>query len=181
MIVPDAPTRRRALLPSGAAAAVVLVAAPTASAVPHNPSPGAPVRVVRANGKHALIVAEPQASVGLRASFTAPADGTTTAEVRIARDGKITHRRTVTLTIKGGKATIATPIKTAKVGVYRVGVRVNGALVGDVVEFDAIPRRLTSHSSKRDISLAQSILSRHKYVVGARGRLDGRTGRALVA
>jgi hypothetical protein len=170
----------RAAIAAGAVAAA-LVGAPTALAIPHNPPPGSTVRIERINGPVATTVAEPHATVGLRAAFPAPTDGTTTAEVRIARDGRITHRRTVVLNIQGGQATIAEPVKVAKVGVYRVGVRVNGALVGDVVEFDAIPRTLTTQASQRAISLAQTILTRHKYVVGAPGQLDGRTGRALVA
>jgi L,D-transpeptidase catalytic domain len=163
------------------AAATVLVGASPAAAIPHNPAPGSPVRVERANGANATVVAGPGSSVGLRASFDAPTDGATTAEVRVARDGKITHRYTVPLVAKDGKATIAMPIRAKKVGIYRVGVRVSGRLVGDVVEFDAIPRTLNSGSPKRSISMAQAILSRHAYVVGSAGQFDARTGRALVA
>lgn len=163
------------------ATATALVGAAPALAIPNNPEPGAPVRIERINGPVATTIAEPRATVGLRATFPAPTDGTTTAEVRIARDGRITHRRQVTFEIVNGQAVLSEPVKTEKIGVYRVGVRVNGKLVGEVVEFDAIPRKLTSSSSKRAISLAQTILSRHKYVVGSAGQLDGRTSRALVA
>lgn len=163
------------------AAAAALVGAAPALAVPYNPEPGAPVRIERINGPIATTIAEPRATVGLRASFPAPTDGTTTAEVRIARDGRITHRRPVTFEVVDGKAVLSEPVKTEKIGVYRVGVRVNGKLVGEVVEFNAIPRKLTRSSSKRAISLAQTVLSRHKYVVGAAGQFDARTGRALVA
>ncbi len=128
-----------------------------------------------------MTVAQAHSTVGLRATFDAPTDGTTTAEVRIARDGRITHRRQVAFTVVDGKAQLKSGIKTEKVGIYRVGVRVNGKLVGDVVEFDVIPRTLSRSSSKRSISLAQAVLSRRKYVVGAQGQFDGRTGRALVA
>jgi L,D-transpeptidase catalytic domain len=163
------------------AAAAVLVGAPTALAIPNNPEPGSPVRIERINGPVATTVAEPRATVGLRASFPVPTNGATTAEVRIARDGRITHRRQVAFEVIDGKAVLSSPVKVEKIGVYRVGVRVNGALVGEVVEFNAIPRKLTRSSSKRAISLAQTVLSRHAYVVGSQGQFDGRTGRALVA
>lgn len=169
---------RLALLP---ALALSVACGDVAQAAPHNPAPGSPVRIERVGGANALVVAQPKASVGLRASFAAPADGTTTAEVRIARDGKTTHRRKVTLTIKDGKATLKSPVKVESVGTYRVGVRVGGRVVGDVVEFDAIPRRVGTGSPKRSIRMAQALLSRHGYVVGAAGRFDGRTQRALVA
>ena len=169
---------RGAMLP---ALAMSALGADAASAAPNNPEPGSPVRIERINGSNALTVAQKGATAGLRASFPAPADGTTTAEVRIARDGKITHKRTVDLTIAGGVASIKSPVKTETVGTYRVGVRVGGRVVGDVVEFDAIPRRVTSGSPKRSIRMMQAVLARRKYVVGKPGQLDGRTQRALVA
>lgn len=159
----------------------VLAGAPSALAIPYNPEPGSPVRIERINGPAATTLAEPRATVGLRASFPAPTDGTSTVEVRIARDGKITHRRQVKFEVQGGTAIVSEPVKVEKMGVYRVGVRLNGKLVGEVVEFDAIPRKVTSASSARAISLMQTMLTRRKYVVGARGQWDGRTGRALVA
>ncbi|MBO9531862.1 MAG: L,D-transpeptidase [Solirubrobacteraceae bacterium] len=175
------PAARSAAVALSAGATVLVVGVTPAMAVPFNPKPGSPVRIERINGGNAMTVAQAHSTVGLRAVFDIPADGATTAEVRIARDGKITHRRTVPLVIKDGKATIKSGIKTEKVGIYRVGVRVSGRLVGDVVEFDAIPRSLNSRSGKRSISLAQAVLSRRAYVVGAQGQFDGRTGRALVA
>jgi hypothetical protein len=152
-----------------------------AQAAPHNPAPGSPVRIERINGAGALIVAAPHATAGLRVSIPAPTDGTTTAEVRVARNGKITHKYTKTLKITGATATIEAPIKASKAGTYRVGVRLNGHVVGDVVEFDAIPRRVGRGSGKESIRLMQAILARHHYVIGAAGQFDARTGRALVA
>ncbi len=169
---------RSALLP---AVAFSVTLGGVAQAAPHNPAPGSPVRIERVNGGNALTVAEPKASVGLRASFPAPADGSTEAEVRIARDGKITHRRKVALTIENGVATFKSPVKTHTVGTYRVGVRVAGRVVGDVVEFDAIPRRVGPGSPDRSIRMMQAVLKRHGYVLGNPGQMDGRTQRALVA
>lgn len=168
--------RGAALLP-----ALVLLAPAAAQAVPSNPPPGSPVRIERINGGNAMTIADPKGAVGLRASFPAPTDGATTAEVRIARDGKITHRRTVALTIDGATATISEPVRTHTVGTYRVGVRVGGKLVGDVVEFDVLPSRVTSGSGKRSIRMMQTALIRQKYVLSGSGSVDGHTQRALVA
>ncbi|MEH3053305.1 MAG: L,D-transpeptidase [Patulibacter minatonensis] len=163
------------------AAATVLVGAPSAMAVPHNPGPGSPVRIERINGGNATVVAQPKGTVGLRAEFPVPTDGTTTAEVTIKRDGKRTHLRKVAFKVDGATASLKSGIKVEQVGTYRVIVRVSGKVVGDAVEFDAIPRTLSSASGTRTIKMAQTVLSRHKYVVGSRGHLDARTGRALVA
>lgn len=169
--------RRGALL----AALALLAPATAAQAAPFNPKPGSPVRIERINGGNATTVASPKGTVGLRAEFPAPADGTLEAEVRIARDGKITHRRTVALEIENGVAKISTPVKTHTVGTYRVGVRVNGAIVGDIVEFDVLPSRVSAGSSKRSIRMMQTALIRKKYVLSGTGSLDGHTQRALVA
>lgn len=172
-------SRRVALIATGAAA--LLGPAGVAQAAPFNPPPGSPVRIERINGGNATTVANPKGSVGLRAEFDAPADGSTEAEVRIARDGKVTHRRKVQLAIKDGKVTLSEPVKTHTTGTYRVGVRVGGKVIGDVVEFEVLPARITGGSGKRAIRQVQTALSRKKYVVGAAGKLDGRTQRALVA
>lgn len=168
---------RAALLATGALTA----ATATAQAAPFNPPPGAPVRVERVNGANAMTVAAPKSSVGLRGSFAAPASGATTAKVRLTRNNKRIYERDVPLTIANGTATLSTPIRTSDVGTYRVAVRVDGALVGKAVEFDALPRRVTPGSSKNTIAIAQRALSRKKYVVGAKGQLDGRTQRAVLA
>ncbi|MBJ7473376.1 MAG: L,D-transpeptidase [Solirubrobacteraceae bacterium] len=169
--------RRGALL----AAALLLGPTAAAQAAPFNPPPGSPVRVERVNGGNAMTVANKNGSAGLRAEFPAPTDGTTEAEVRIARDGKVTHRRTVPLEIVGGVAKVSTPVKTHTVGTYRVGVRVAGKLVGDVVEFDVLPARVSRGSSKRSIRMMQTALIRRKYVLTGSGTFDGHTQRALVA
>lgn len=169
--------RRGALL----AAFALLAPATAAQANPNNPKPGSPVRIERINGANAMTVASPKGTVGLRAEFPAPTDGTTTAEVRIARDGKITHKRTVQLEIADGVAKLSEPVKTHTVGTYRVGVRVNGAIVGDVVEFDVLPARASSGSATRSIRMMQTALIRKKYVLSGTGKFDGHTQRALVA
>ncbi len=163
------------------AAAGLGALAPAATAVPYNPEPGAPTRIERINGPFATTIAEPKASVGLRVNFPAPTDGTTTVEVRIARDGKIIHQRQHPFVVNGATASLSEPITTEKVGVYRVGVRLGGRLIGEVVEFDAIPRRLSTASSARVVRMAQTMLLRRKYVTGVPGQLDARTQRALVA
>jgi hypothetical protein len=140
-----------------------------------------PVRLVRVNGSLGLTVAAPHGTVGLRASFPAPTDGTTEAEVRVARNGVVTHNTKVKLVISGTTASFKMPVKAEISGEYRVGVRVDGALVGDPVNFTAIPRRVTSGSGKSSIELMQSLLSDHAYVVGNKGSFDARTGRALIA
>lgn len=169
--------RFAALLPVAAA----LLAPGVAEATPFNPAPGSPVRIERINGGNAMTVQSPKGTVGLRAEFDAPTGGTTEAEVRIARDGKITHRRKVQLEIAGGKASLSEPIKTHTTGTYRVGVRVDGKVVGDVVEFEVLPARVSGGSGKRAIRQAQTALKRQKYVVGVAGKVDGRTQRAFVA
>ncbi len=176
-------TSNLTFLRRGALVLALAVAAPvaTAQAAPFNPKPGSPVRIERINGGNAMTVASPKGTVGLRAEFPAPADGTLEAEVRIARDGKITHQRMVALEITDGVAKVSTPVKTHTVGTYRVGVRVGGALVGDVVEFDVLPARVNSGSSKRAIRMMQTTLIRQKYVLSGTGKLDGHTQRALVA
>ncbi|MDO9356593.1 MAG: L,D-transpeptidase [Solirubrobacteraceae bacterium] len=170
---------RLALLP--AVAFSLTLGGVAEAAAPHNPAPDAPVRIERIHGSNALVVAAPKATVGLRVNIPAPADGSTEAEVRISRDGRVTHRRTVKFTIKNGQASLKASVKTHSVGTYRVGVRVAGRVVGDVVEFDAIPRRVTSGSPKRSIRMAQAILARRAYVTGKPGQLDGRTQRAFTA
>lgn len=167
-----------ALLTTGA---VLLTATATASAAPFNPPPGSPVRVERVNGPNAMTVVGKQASVGLRGEFDAPASGTTTAQVRLVRNGKQVFERDVPLTIDGETATLRMPIHTRDVGVYRVGVRVDGRLVGKPVEFNALPRTLTPGSSRATIAIAQEALASKAYVVGTKGRLDGRTQRAITA
>lgn len=151
-----------------------------ASAAPFNPPPGSPVRIERINGSNAMTVAAPNASVGLRGSFPV-AEGVTTAQVRLVRNGKQIFERDIPLAVANGTATLRAPIRTEDVGTYRVGVRVGGQLVGKVVEFEALPRRVTPGSSAATIATAQRALSREKYVVGAKGKLDGRTQRAIVA
>ena len=175
-------THRSSLARCGAALSALALLGPAAAAqaAPNNPKKGSPVRIERINGANATTVASPKGSVGLRAEFPAPA-GVTEAEVRIARNGKTTHRRKVQLEVADGVAKISSPVKTHSVGTYRVGVRVNGALVGDVVEFDVLPARVTAGSSKTSIRLMQKALARKAYVVGTAGRLDGRTQRALIA
>jgi hypothetical protein len=175
------PSLVRGARPALAATLLLSVGAGAAQAAPHNPAPGSPVRIERINGAGALIVAAPHAAAGLRVSIPVPTDGATTAEVRIARNGKVTHKTVKTLKISGTTATLEAPIKVSKAGTYRVGVRVSGRVVGDVVEFDAIPRKVTRGSSSTTIRQAQAILARHHYVIGAAGKFDGRTGRALVA
>lgn len=171
-------TARSAALISAAA---LLGPVGVAQAAPFNPPPGSPVRIERINGGNAMVVQSPKGTVGLRAEFDAPADGTTEAEVRIARDGKVTHKRKVQLEIKDGKAFLSEPVKTHTTGTYRVGVRVNGKVIGDVVEFEVLPARVTAGSGKRAIRQAQVALTRQKYVLGAAGKVDGRTQRAFVA
>lgn len=170
-------TTRLAVLP-----ALLLCGTGTAAASPFNPAPGAPVRIERINGSNAMTVAEPKATVGLRvARFRVPA-GVTTAEIRVTRDGKVVQRRIAKLALAGdGTATLKRPVKTDAVGTYRVGVRVAGRLVGEVVEFDALPRRVAPGASGRSTRMMQTVLTRRKYVVGAPGQFDGRTTRALVA
>ena len=163
------------------AAAAFVGPAGVAQAAPFNPAPGSPVRIERINGGNAMTVQSPKGTVGLRAEFDAPADGTTEAEVRIARDGKITHKRKVPLEIKDGKASLSEPVKTHTTGTYRVGVRVGGKIVGDVVEFEVLPARVSGGSGKRAIRQAQVALKRQKYVLGVAGKVDGRTQRAFVA
>jgi hypothetical protein len=167
----------RALLP---AVLVVGCGASAAQAAPFNPPPGSPTRVERINGGNAMTVASHKGTVGLRSSFAAPA-GVATASVRVERNGHKLYDRDIAFTVAGTTATLSTPINAHKAGTYRVGVRVNGSLVGKVVEFDVLPSHVNSGSGGASVKLMQSVLADQKYVVGKSGSFDGRTQRALVA
>ncbi len=164
-----------------AALAGVAAASPSALAAPFNPPPGAEVRIERINGGNAMTVAAPKASVGLRVRIPAPADGADRAEIRVTRDGKQVSKRVYGLKLVDGKASLSEPIASSAVGTYRVAVRVSGRLVGKVVEFDALPRRISPGASGRSVRMVQQVLARRKYVVGKAGSFDGRTQRAIVA
>ncbi len=56
-----------------------------------------------------------------------------------------------------------------------------GALAASARAVDVIPRSVGSRSRKRAVRALQRRLDKLGYVVGARGRYDGRTARAVLA
>lgn len=171
----------RAFRAAALAAAAIFTVTAAADAAPMNPKPGAQVRVERVNGSHAMRVVGPEASAGLRVRIATPADGTTTVHVRVRRNGKVVRNAHHQLVIDGAQAKLNLPIATTKTGTYRVAVRLQGRIIGRVVEFDVLPRSLRAGAKGVAVRTLQRALTRRNYVVGQAGVLDARTARAVLA
>jgi hypothetical protein len=169
-----------ALLPGSALAQAPAGApAPVPPAAPAPPPPTLTVAVERTAGAPAAALAGTRLRVRGVVSAFAPGQ---TVTVRFLRGGRrVAARRIAVQPAAGGTGQVVLGHRAGRVGRLEVRAELDGGARAAARTVDVLPRRVGPGSGQTAVRALQRRLKALGYVVGRRGRYDGRTARAVVA
>ena len=173
-----------AAIPSGAAAQQPPAPSPTpAPSQQPAPAPGLHIVTERVGGARATILVRTRFRVRVIVKPYLPGQQVT---VSFVRNGRAVH--TVTATVRQGKTAGQVLVGYAPRATGQLTIQAThpatpqlGALAAAPATVNVLPRRAAPGSSGRAVRVLQARLRALGYVVGARGKYDDRTGRAVLA